>query len=967
MLIFDLETNGLFPDVSQIFCAVTYNTQTKATHEFIIDKVFDAMVQNVGSPAENVHPLRELPAHLSAHPYISCHNIIGYDKKVLKKVLNYNHPGEYIDTLLLSRILFPDIESEDYIDEAGREKKEKMRHSVNAWAIRFGLHKPEHSQWDRYSPEMLHRCEEDVKIQTKIYEYCINHMKELLENDPRIADKFKNVIDMEQKVAEFVEAQAEHGWQFDLQKAYEVSDRLSQICTQTEDRLVPLLPPQVKQLTKTETGATKAFVSGGSYSSHALKWFWNTSERPSGDFCKVQFKPFNIRSSQQVKDYLLKHGWEPTEYNYKKDKYNKPIRDANGNYIQTSPKSPKTAEEWAQIAEDLGKSEIALLAEYNKASHRLSQVRGLITAVRSDHRIESQANTCSTNCVVAGTLIQTDTGLIPIESVQKGDLILTHIGRYKPCEEFIVNGIKPVFRVTLANGMEVICTENHPFWTGDRFINAKDLQIRQPIKVIAGDKEWRKYPHGEYYVSNYGDIINSKIGYALNKTDLVRKRRLPLYQRGFVDIIIHGKKVKKRVGNIVAETFIGLRPEGMECCHIDGNPTNNYITNLKWGSSKEKSHDQKLHGRHITAIRQSKYCKLSQEDVDYIRAEYEKDPKRKGLYQKLGNELGCSRKNIAAICAGKRWKRRSGPESYEFRYMFMDSLVTSVEYIGEHPTFDITVQEDHSYVGNGVVLHNTARMTHRVVVNIPKASDDVYFGKEMRSLFTASPGKILVGCDASALEARCEAHYIYPYSKEQAERLIHGDIHTINADVFKCSRNTAKTLKYAILYGAGPAKVAAILKCSMGEAKNKLAAYWEENSACKQLIEDLNEEYNQYGYILAIDGRPLSIRFKHAILNTLLQSCGAIAMKKAIILFHNHTKRLGYEMNMLTVQHDEIQSECVDAPIVLDDDGKIKHLRYGDMIGRICVNSIRQAGRDLNLNITLEAEYHVGRSWSETH
>ncbi len=244
-------------------------------------------------------------------------------------------------------------------------------------------------------------------------------------------------------------------------------------------------------------------------------------------------------------------------------------------------------------------------------------------------------------------------------------------------------------------------------------------------------------------------------------------------------------------------------------------------------------------------------------------------------------------------------------------------------------------------------------MAHRVVVNIPKADNAIYFGKELRSLFKASEGLVLVGCDASALEARCEAHYIHQYDPIAAEVLITGDIHSINAEVFGVDRNTAKSGKYAILYGCSPQKLAQTLKLPLKQAKSLYDSYWETNIASKALKEALEEEYNEFGYIRAIDGRPLTIRYKHAILNTLLQSCGSIAVKVALCIFNKRIKDEGLLAHQLGVFHDEIQIEC--------------HPSIADRVGSIAVESIREAGRYLGMNVPLDGEYKIGLNWAETH
>ncbi len=56
------------------------------------------------------------------------------------------------------------------------------------------------------------------------------------------------------------------------------------------------------------------------------------------------------------------------------------------------------------------------------------------------------------------------------------------------------------------------------------------------------------------------------------------------------------KRRKWRVHILVLTTFVGPCPDGMVCRHIDGNPTNNNVANLAWGTPRENSADRILHG-----------------------------------------------------------------------------------------------------------------------------------------------------------------------------------------------------------------------------------------------------------------------------------------------------------------------------------------------------------------------------------
>lgn len=162
MIILDLETDGLYNECTKIHCAVAYNTKSATFIEF--------------KPGE----VRQLPQYLEdiRNEGLSCHNGIGFDLKVLKKVLNYEYKGKYIDTLLLSRILWPDLEPASYRDEVtGKTITSKSIHGVEGWGIRLGISKPVHEDWKVFSPEMLHRCKEDVKIQAALYEKCMEEIE----------------------------------------------------------------------------------------------------------------------------------------------------------------------------------------------------------------------------------------------------------------------------------------------------------------------------------------------------------------------------------------------------------------------------------------------------------------------------------------------------------------------------------------------------------------------------------------------------------------------------------------------------------------------------------------------------------------------------------------------------------------------------------------------------------------------
>lgn len=250
-------------------------------------------------------------------------------------------------------------------------------------------------------------------------------------------------------------------------------------------------------------------------------------------------------------------------------------------------------------------------------------------------------------------------------------------------------------------------------------------------------------------------------------------------------------------------------------------------------------------------------------------------------------------------------------------------------------------------------MTNTARMTHRKVVNIPKAEEGVFYGKEMRSLFRVPDSKVLVGFDASALEARVMAHYVHGYDEKLSKELIEGDIHSQNAEFFGITRHEAKGAFYGIMYGASPFKFASLIGAPQNKAKELYQQFWDKNYGLKMVKEDLESEFQRSGYITSVDGRPLTVRYKHALINTLFQSAGSIAMKKTLVILDQVIKKRNLDAQFVGNFHDEFQIECSPAD--------------AEQVGKYAEKCIQKAGHSLGFLVPLEGEYKIGSSWSDTH
>lgn len=295
------------------------------------------------------------------------------------------------------------------------------------------------------------------------------------------------------------------------------------------------------------------------------------------------------------------------------------------------------------------------------------------------------------------------------------------------------------------------------------------------------------------------------------------------------------------------------------------------------------------------------------------------------------------------------------------------------------------VQPDGRIYGNvnpcGAV---TRRMTHSNpnVAQVPKVqknkAGDILlgleggYGAECRELFEVRPGYKLVGGDASGLELRCLGHYMARWDNgEYINIILVGDIHSVNQKAAGIgTRDKAKTFIYAFLYGAGDELLGVISVDGDGnvyqsnqlrQLGKKLRTRFTTNlKALGLLIEAVKAKVKQ-GFVLGLDGGKIPIRHEHAALNTLLQSCGAIIMKKALVILDAKLQAAGLvpfgedgdDYEFVGNIHDEFQVEVKE--------------QHAEFVGKAMVEAIQETGIAFNFRCPLDGEYKIGNNWMETH
>lgn len=237
----------------------------------------------------------------------------------------------------------------------------------------------------------------------------------------------------------------------------------------------------------------------------------------------------------------------------------------------------------------------------------------------------------------------------------------------------------------------------------------------------------------------------------------------------------------------------------------------------------------------------------------------------------------------------------------------------------------------------------------RVVKKEILYGDAGYYTYEARDLWTARPGRVLVGTDAAGLELRMLAHYINRAGF--TEQVVNGDPHQYNADTVGIPRPLAKTLLYAIQYGAQPYKVSTILKSTLAEATKVRTEFLERLGLAEVMDAAIAEQ--EVGRVGLLDGSWVICPSPHSALNYKLQGGGARVMAQAAIFLEQKVEEKGIDRLKVGDIHDEWQADV--AP------------EDADEYAACSVQAIRDAGEELNMNVPLDGEAKKGRTWAETH
>lgn len=282
----------------------------------------------------------------------------------------------------------------------------------------------------------------------------------------------------------------------------------------------------------------------------------------------------------------------------------------------------------------------------------------------------------------------------------------------------------------------------------------------------------------------------------------------------------------------------------------------------------------------------------------------------------------------------------------------------------------------------------THRMAHQEpnTANIPNELDTQgkvkLYGAEMRGLWCAPPGRLLVGVDAEGIQLRIFAHYID--DAEFTKSLVEGrkddksDPHSLNQRVLGSvcrSRAAAKRFIYALLLGAGIGKLAEVLDCGVPEAQVALDRLLQRYTGFEYLKRTIIPRDARRGWFFGLDGRAVKIfgetenKRRHFTMSGYLQNGEAVVMKHATLLWYERLKQRGVDFKLVDMVHDEWQTECpndTSIALAIAEEQALALKETGERLGLKCP----LAGSYINEKLLEKGHpfpYTIDTNWRMTH
>lgn len=354
-------------------------------------------------------------------------------------------------------------------------------------------------------------------------------------------------------------------------------------------------------------------------------------------------------------------------------------------------------------------------------------------------------------CLTGDTLVTTNNGVRQIKDlVNTQGYILTN-AKYEKYHNVVNKGIKPVYKITLANGLTIKATNDHKFYLDNKWIELKDLKVNDKLMLTTNAHLMPINDYDDKYVM-YGWLhgdgwFSSTIGISFNEKDGdydAKGKLLPIFQEEFnaKDIKIieptHYKTKKSKVScqlQVANSKAINhaLELGFVPCKHRDKEfPTTFWNWNLKQQISFVRGlmsadgfvlNNSSLNIDDKAQFRQIAFASSSEKLIHqlqtflsslglYSRKQttiFNENINRKPQYKLvLAREHAARYFNIFGFCTERKNKKFN--KTYGLNHSYKENKfveIKSIEYVGEEEVYDIIeVNNTNAFYANGIYVHN---------------------------------------------------------------------------------------------------------------------------------------------------------------------------------------------------------------------------------------------------------------------
>lgn len=317
----DIEANDFRNAATHIWCVCVENIQTGATLSF----------RDSASFADWCDEERRV--------FVG-HNFLSYDAPVLNRIWHTRIAvSDVVDTFVMSQVYSPSL---------------RGGHGLDDWGVRLNNPKLDHTDFSRYTPEMLVYCAQDTELTAEVYKVLCKRMKaeNFSERSVELEHLAWNIIQNKQK---------QNGFPFNQEKADLLYAELRAREQELKDEIYRLWPPELKCVRTFAKSRKKDGTRTADYCRHVGQ-YPRLEDNEDGTYDAYDYVSFDLGSPKQRIQKLLDYGWTPVRL--------------------TEKGNPQVDEdEMLAFAESSGIPEVTALARWVVVNARANMVRNWSQAV----------------------------------------------------------------------------------------------------------------------------------------------------------------------------------------------------------------------------------------------------------------------------------------------------------------------------------------------------------------------------------------------------------------------------------------------------------------------------------------------------------------------------------------------------------------------------------------------------------